>query len=149
MILPPDLRDTLVRVAGAMAYARDPWWIIGSAAVVLHGAATSVADVDLMTSARDARAFLDRTGGVLIDAPHDHFRSSPFGRWPAPPLAVEVMGDLRLHEEGGWRHVELASREAVPVGNMQLFVPARGELIALLHRFGREKDLARAMLLGG
>ena len=54
------LDATLARVAAAMAQAgaRDHWWIIGSAAVVLHGVDTSVADVDLLLSPADAERLL-------------------------------------------------------------------------------------------
>ncbi|WCT73822.1 hypothetical protein PQ455_00905 [Sphingomonas naphthae] len=147
MTLPADLRATLAQVAAAMAEARDPWWIIGSAAVALHGATTTIADVDVLTSARDAHAFLTQTGGAAVEAATDpHFRSALFGRWHGPPLPVEVMGDLHLNE-GGWRMVELKTRQSMEVAGATLFIPSREELIALLHRFGRPKDFARAALL--
>ena len=77
------------------------------------------------------------------------FRSSVFGTWSAPPLPVEIMGDLSLATPAGWRPVRPETREAVAVEGQRLFVPAAGELIALLRSFGRPKDLARIRLLGG
>ena len=35
--LPAALAETLVAVAGQLKSAQDPWWVIGSAAAVLHG----------------------------------------------------------------------------------------------------------------
>jgi hypothetical protein len=145
VILPPPLAETLARVAERAAAARDRWWIIGSAAVALHGAApVEVADVDLLMSPRDARAFLAAVSSApLDDAGTPLFRSAVFGRWHAPPLTVEIMADLYLAGSDPWWRVQPATREAVG----DLFVPSRDELRALLVRFGRPKDLARAMLL--
>ena len=58
------------------------------------------------------------------------------------------MGDLSLATPAGWRPVRPETREAVTVEGQRLFVPAAGELIALLRSFGRPKDLARIRLLG-
>lgn len=135
-----DLSATLDAVVLAMADAREPWWIIGSAAVVLHGAATSVADVDVLCGEVDARALIAALGGeVLAPAADPVFRSAVFGRCAATPLPVEVMAGLTVHGAP----VRLATREwrgGAPT-------PLRAELAALLRRFGREKDLARAALL--
>ena len=38
MDLSPDLEETLAEVGDLAADASEPWWIIGSAAVALHGA---------------------------------------------------------------------------------------------------------------
>ena len=45
------LTTTLSQVAAALRSAHDPWWVIGSAAVWLHGVGTAVSDVDVLTSA--------------------------------------------------------------------------------------------------
>ena len=49
-----SLAAALDEVAAALRGARDPWWVIGSAAARLHGAETPVADVDVLLSERDA-----------------------------------------------------------------------------------------------
>lgn len=61
--------------------ARDPWWIIASAAVALHGADPGgVADVDILLRAADARVILPAIGIELrIGSVHAVFRSSIFG----------------------------------------------------------------------
>ena len=45
--MPPAVRDSCARIGAAMVHARQPWWVIGSAAVALHGAdAGAIGDVD-------------------------------------------------------------------------------------------------------
>lgn len=107
-----------------MASASDDWWIIGSAAVALHGAApVTVADIDVLCSERDARAVV--------------------ARWTGLPLAVEFMAGFRVRGAV----VALTTRELVRVAGGVVAVPSREELRALLVSFGREKDLVRAGLL--
>ena len=103
MALTSALTRTLAMTAEAAAGAGDEWWIIGSAAVVLHGRSLErVEDVDLLMSAADADAFLNQVGEVpRSGAPSDRFRSTVFGIWREPPIPVEVMGGFSL-AGGGW-----------------------------------------------
>ncbi|KTT69998.1 hypothetical protein [Sphingomonas endophytica] len=138
------LGAALTQVAAALRPARDPWWVIGSAAVRLHGAVTSVADIDLLVSARDAAMVLDGwQGTVTIGGASDRFRSAPFARLEGGAMPVEVMGDLEVFLGGGWRVVRPATRVALGA----VYVPERVELAAILRSFGRAKDLDRADLL--
>jgi hypothetical protein len=147
----PGLRQSLERTAALAADATDPWWIIGSAAVLLHGGDVGrVKDIDLMMSSRDAESFLRRAGvEPKRGKASDRFRSTVFGTWSAPPVPVEVFGGFELATDGGWRPVVLTSRQAVSVGHAQVFVPSASELVRLLHSFGRPKDVERAALIGG
>ncbi|MEH3104079.1 MAG: hypothetical protein PGN12_09265 [Sphingomonas phyllosphaerae] len=134
----------LVQVATALRDARDPWWVIGSAAVRLHGGDTSVADIDVLTSAQDAERLLETwAGAATIGGASDRFRSHPFARLDGAALPVEVMADLELRTESGWQRVRPLTR----VARGDVFVPDRDELRAILRAFGRGKDLARAALL--
>ena len=145
----PDLRQSLAMTAEATAQACDPWWIIGSAAVTLHGAhVPDIKDVDVLMTKSDAEQVL-RNLGLRSRPPTSStmFRSSAFGTWTSPPHPVEIMGDLKLATSAGWCRVRPTTREAVTVDGHQLFVPAAGELIALLRSFGRPKDLVRIRLL--
>jgi len=137
--------QTLAMVAGAAADAGDAWWIIGSAAVVLHGRSLpEPRDVDLLMSARDAEALLKRLGQApRKGAPSDRFQSAVFGTWTEPPIPVEIMGGFRLRTREGWQDVAPATREAVTVQGTTLFVPSADELAAFLRAFGRSKDLER------
>lgn len=131
------------------AEASDDWWIIGSAAIALHGfPVTPVRDVDLLMSARDAEIFMKRVGGGgRTGPPSAKFRSAVFGTWRAPPLPVEVMGGFALAAANGWQPVVPRSREAKRVGDQELFVPSVPDLKAMLMAFGRPKDLERALLV--
>ena len=136
-------------LVGIVADAGDDWWIIGSAAVALHGAdVANVRDVDLLMSARDARQLLERVGGRPRDSkPSTLFRSEVFGTWYDPPLPIEVMGGFSLKTGNGWRPVLLKSREERRVEGHDFYVPSVGELKELLRSFGRPKDIERALLL--
>lgn len=147
-MIPAALAQTLGLLAAAVEGAADDWWIIGSTAVVLHGAdLPAVKDVDIVMSARDAAALLDRVGAPPEPSASDRFRSAIFGVWRAPPVPVEVMGGFHFARNDGWQAVTFATREPVRVGAARLFVPAAGELADLLLAFGRPKDRARAALL--
>jgi len=136
-------------LAATAADASDDWWIIGSAAVALHGAEVhAVRDVDLLMSADDAERFLRRVGGQpRAGKPSTQFRSDVFGTWVGPPRPIEVMGGFSLATAGGWCPVLPKTREAKIVGDCVLFVPSIAELKAMLLSFGRPKDLERARLL--
>jgi hypothetical protein len=135
----------LAQVAAALRAARDPWWVIGSAAVWLHDVETSVVDIDVLTSARDAERLLREWPGVVtIGGASARFRSHLFARLHGAALPVEVMADLEVFAAGAWRAVQPATRVAVA----GVFVPERAELAAILRSFGRDKDIARAGLLG-
>jgi hypothetical protein len=146
------LQETLRLLAAAVApCAVDDWWIIGSTAVLLHGGAVPhVKDVDLVMSARDAAALLERTGaGLELAAASAQFQSEVFGVWRTPPVPVEVMGGFRFVRPDGWRPVSFTTRQSVMAGGAALFVPSITELQDLLLAFGRPKDLARAAVLKG
>lgn len=147
--VPNEVAAALVDAAQRMAAARGPWWIIGSAAVTLHGARTDVADIDVLAQETDARAVLDRAGiAAAAGAGSERFRSAVLGRIAGGALPIEVMGGLSLHSgSAGWEPLSLRTREPVLLAGATLWVPARAELIELLRRFGRDKDLARAALL--
>lgn len=143
------LVHTLARLERELAECEDDWWIIGSAAVWLHGAeAGSIADVDVMVSARDferisKRLDLDRA------APDgkDLFDSQSFGKWSGTPLAVEFMTGLKVKTSEGWEDVQPESRIARDRESGTFYVPEKGELAEILEQFGRPKDLTRAKAL--
>jgi hypothetical protein len=146
-----DVEATLVEVARALRSANDPWWIIGSAAVLLSGGNPGdVADVDVIVSASDLEVLYAPLG--LSDTPDTSkaiFRSQRFGRWRAPPLDVEFMAGLELRVDDHWHRIAPITRRAVRIGDCDVFVPERHELVALLTKFGRPKDLVRAATLAG
>jgi hypothetical protein len=149
MAMTSGLTQTLLMISEAAAQAEDPWWIIGSAAVALHGAdVPDVRDVDLLMSVRDANRTLRGLGSEeRAGEPSSQFRSDVFGVWQAPPVPVEIMGGFRLATESGWVAVSPATRRAIMVDGRALFVPSAVELGEILISFGRPKDLERLRLL--
>ena len=146
--IPEDVAAALAEVPRITGAARDPWWIIGSAAALLHGAETNVGDIDLLMSVRDARAVLGAGGAAARPGGgSDLFHSDAFGTIHTGALAIEVMGGLKVRTSDGWQAVALATRRPVRLGAATLLVPERAELIDLLRLFGRDKDVARAGLL--
>lgn len=148
-MLSPELRQTLAMTIEVMRSARDPWWVISSAAVALHGVAwVEVGDVDVLMSSRDARRAVERLGVAPVDdAPSPMFHSAVFGRWTVPPLVVEIMADFHVATAEGWIAVVPLTRVPITVEGRVVWVPEREELVAMLRMFGRPKDLERARLL--
>lgn len=132
-----------------MDEAQDPWWVIASAAVALHGADPGhVSDVDVLLSVADAMRILPRIGVQLRSgSAHPTFHSRIFGIWTGTALPVEFMADFQRLSGEGWLSVQPATRQAVEVDGVIIFVPERLELQALLAAFGRPKDIERARRL--
>ena len=148
-MLAPNLRETLVMVAAAMRDAQDPWWVISSAAVALHGVGpVEVGDVDVVMSVSDARRVMDELGVAPIEkGASSLFRSTLFGRWETPPLVVEIMAGFHVATGSGWTEVLPRTRVPVLVEGSVVHVPERRELAEMLRLFGRPKDLERVRLL--
>ncbi len=150
MTIDPRVSASLAMVARVMKDAYGPWWIIGSAAVMLHGGETGeIADIDVIVSSSDINRLYERL--PLSNTPDETkriFRSTRFGCWLEPPLNVEFMHGLEVHTGRGWQTVTLESAQAIKVGDYPVFVPSRNELIELLQLFGREKDIRRAATIG-
>jgi hypothetical protein len=146
MALSAPLIASVKAAAAVMSDARDPWWVIASAAVALHGADPGhVADVDVLLSTADATRLLPALGlQVRRGAAHPDFRSSVFATWTDGPLPVEFMARFAYRAGTDWLPVQPKTREPVQVDRATLFVPSRAELRQLLHAFGRPKDIERA-----
>ena len=149
MTISPSLSASLEAVAAILAPARDPWWIIASAAVALHGADPGdVADVDVLISANDARRILPTLGlKPRRGAAHASFRSGIFCPWRGTALPVEFMADFAYRSGGEWRPVLPATRQKIDGNGWSVFVPDRSELQIMLSGFGRPKDIARVRSL--
>ncbi|WP_310596167.1 hypothetical protein [Sphingomonas sp.] len=147
----PTLASTLAAVAKAMAPATRPWWVIGSAAVALHDvAAGEVRDVDVLIDPVDVTALFGELSIAPITlAPDPLFRSDVFARWTGAGLPVEFMAGFSVATVDGWSAVRPVTRQAIALGAATVYTPDRAELIALLRRFGRPKDLRRAAALEG
>ena len=143
--LPAPLAAALAEVAAAMLPARDEWWLIGSAAMALHGADVEVADVDLVTSVADA----ERLFGDVVHpgTASDRFRSDRFGHWATAGLTVEVMAGLEVQVGGSWQPVAVPARMPMRLGDTLVFTPGVEGLLSMCRLFDRPKDRVRAALL--
>ena len=130
-----------------MREAADPWWLVGSAAMALHGVRVEVADIDLLTSREDAR----RLFGASLEEPQPSplFRSELFARRPLGRFTLEVMAGFHVRDGAGWREHVPQMRFEVRVGESLLYTPGIDGLIAMCTLFGRPKDLERKRLLEG
>lgn len=139
-----NLASALAAVAAEMERAVDPWWVIGSAAVALHGADTIAADIDLLVSVCDAMMLIERLR-LSAERPDAHpvFRSRIFARWHRSDRDVEIMAGLAICDDGRWHPLAPVTRLSMK----GIFVPDRAELAAILSRFGRPKDIERRRLL--
>jgi hypothetical protein len=140
-----------LQAAGMVMHAAlDPWWVIASAAVALHGADPgSVADIDILLSVDDAKRILPTIGvAPSPGSAHADFSSTIFGTWRGVALPVEFMADFCHRSGTGWVPVQPLTRQRIDVDGVALFVPDRAELRHLLESFGRPKDIARARALG-
>jgi hypothetical protein len=144
----PALIESLEALPAIMAEARDPWWVIASAAMALHGAEVSVADIDLLTSERDGRALAGRHGFVpMPDAPSPTFRSALYARRHATPIPIELMADFHIFRAGRWQPLRPATRLWLPAGRARIPIPSTPELIQQCGWYGRPKDRERAAIL--
>jgi hypothetical protein len=129
---------------------RDSWVLIGSAAAQLAGAKVVVADLDVLTSRRDAEILIGQWQGRLdkayVPADGERFRSH-FGRFLFTGLPLEIMGGLELFGAHGWEPVQVGKTVTVEVAGLHVAIPVVAEQVRVLENFGRPKDLQRAALL--
>lgn len=145
-VLAQSLIDTLSWVADVLQDAREPWWIMSSAAAAIHGAyPISVGDVDVLLGLSDAGHLVARLGiGPEPPSEHPRFRSA----LDRDAATCRVHGVFRVRDrDGAWRTVEPVTRELVQIGTGSVFVPALTELRGMFERFGRSKDMERLRLL--
>jgi hypothetical protein len=144
------LETSLIQLAKFMAGTSAPWWIIGSSAMVVAGVDGVIPDdVDVTADGPMLTQILeDAVGAIAEPLPHTKFRSLPYTRTKVVGgLDIEFQGDLDLWENGDWQRLKINSRIAVNVGDTVVYIASVEEQLAILRRFGRDKDLAKASLL--
>lgn len=138
------LHMTLGLIADAARHFADPWWIIGSAAARLSGAAIdNVADVDILASLRDGERLIELWGGAAPAKSSAQFRSKLFARFDTTPLPVEAMAEFDMLIGGVWLRVQPATR----IETAGVFIPSVEEQIEILAMMARPKDARRAAAL--
>ncbi len=129
-------------------HCRDPWWLIGSAALHVSGVPDiAVHDIDVLVTDADAVRLLahwrERIDETFQPERTDLFRSR-FGRIGGFALPLEVMGNLELRRAGEWRPVWPADRVTITWCGLTMHVPSLQAQSAILESFGRPKDVAKA-----
>lgn len=143
------LAATLAQLGELLGPSDDDWWVIGSAAVFLHGAdAGTIADVDVIVGQADFERLAQHPHFERYEnVDRTHFSSTAIGKWTNAPMSIEVMCGLHLQQGDQWHQVTFETRQRIEHSGQALYVPERMELITLLERFGRPKDAKRAQAL--
>ena len=149
MDLNAELKDSLSRTADWLADTRDPWWILGSAAIALIGVnPNGVRDIDVLVSEQDAQDLMTRNclenqsdGGTA------RYHSNTFLLPELGPYRVEVMAGYKIRSNDEWANVWPRTRVAVEVAGSILWVPEASEQIDILRRLNRPKDRSRIELI--
>lgn len=145
------LCDGLIRLLSLIPKDADPWWIIGSTAMLLAGAeGIQPHDIDLLSSAATVSGVLRHAGQLPPEPiPSGRFHSHPFARISSPAaLSIEVMGDLAVFSDGEWQRVWPKSRQAVRVAGVgTVYIPDAAEQIEIKLLFGRKKDQEKIAVL--
>ncbi len=144
-----NILATLQSCAVQLYPLNDPWWIIGSAAVVLHGVDPgTIRDIDILVSPNDAKTLSSSLQCKnMADQRSNRFRSVYLLKPDFGPFPVEIMAGLEFQSNGHWLALTPKTRQMFPIAGQKLYVPSRQELITILQLFGREKDLRRAEML--
>jgi hypothetical protein len=133
-------------------YCRDPWVVIGSAAVWLAGGDVEVSDLDVLVSGADAVGLMT-VWRYRLDASFVHsaeaaerFRSN-FARYHFTAFPLEVMSDFYVKANDAWVPVEVKDTKYVRCGKVDVPIPTVPEQIRILELFGRPKDAQRIEVL--
>jgi hypothetical protein len=144
-----DLHAALSAILPVLhSHCRDPWWLIGSAALHVSGVPDiAVHDIDVLATEADATRLLahwrERIDDAFQPERTDLFRSR-FGRIGGFALPLEVMGNLELRRAGEWQPVWPADRELVQWRGLSMGTPSLAAQCVILEAFGRPKDLVKA-----
>lgn len=139
------LHDALPELARTF---RDPWWIIGSAAMALAGVpGITPQDVDVLCSRSDAmklrEAWSDHVDAMFRPADEARFRST-FSRFTHLPMPLEVMGGLEVMTASGWQALHVHEDLRIDIAGHAVRIPTLADQHRILLAFGRHKDLAKA-----
>lgn len=137
--------QTLERLVCLLTTTKDPWWILGSAAVYLKGYDPGhIGDIDVLVSEADAQRLMSdhgidnqRDGGTL------QFRSAYVLRPSLGEMSVEVLAGYEIFQNDAWSYVLPGTRISISHKKMDVFVPSDEDLISIFERLGRAKDFDR------
>lgn len=148
--LSPALRQGLLRLFELIPATCDPWWIIGSTAMVLAGIRGVVPDdIDVISTSRTITQIAQNAGiEIPVQKLHPTFQSHPYMRIPVDSgIDIELMADLKLRRESQWAPLDIKSRVALSIEGHTAFIPSLTEQQMILEMFGRPKDLVKIQLI--
>lgn len=143
-----ELKKAIVFLTDDLSKLQDPFYIIGSSALVLAGIPLeNTHDIDLLTSYSDA-TFLKEQWKVknvrgYLPGDSDKFRSN-FGRFQWSNMLVEVMGDLEVCHDGQWQKLQINEYFEISINELKIRIPTLEEQERIFRFFSRIKDLAKA-----
>lgn len=146
------IKTAITAISEDLAKLQDPFWVVGSSALVLGGIQLeSIDDLDLFTSSRDADFLkqLWQTNKLEDYSPAhaDRFLSN-FGRFKFGEILIEVMGELKVFHENKWQKLEVKEWQIVKINEeLSVKIPTLTEQYRIFMLFGREKDLKKANLI--
>lgn len=145
-------KAALKMLAGVMTEAHQPWWMIGPAAVWLHGGdAGKFTRFEVIVSPGDARRLAEIRGLTLERGPATPLkRSRQSFALPLGGIEARIMYGAEQHAAGRWVSILPTTRKAFDLGDGRMvYTPERDEMIAILKQTGRARDVARAESLEG
>lgn len=146
------IKKSIEIIADNLAQLQDPFYIVGSSALVLAGIQLeNIDDVDLLTSSRDADFLKQRWKKHKLEdylpAHADKFLSN-FGRFKFGEVLVEVMGELKVFHENQWQVLEIKEWQEIEINEKtSVKIPSLKEQYRIFNLFGREKDIKKANLI--
>jgi hypothetical protein len=145
------LEKALQQITGFEQHLYDDYCFIGSAALLMAGVEIdSFADIDILTSSRDADR-LKTLWNDKLDSNHrfkdNSFFRSNFARFDFEDISIEVMGDLEIFINSQWEKLEINQCQDVKIGNQFFKIPTLEEQKRILLTFGRTKDIKRVEMI--
>lgn len=146
-----EIRKSIAFLSDDLSKLQDPFYIIGSSALVLAGIPLEITeDIDLLTSTQDAdllkKHWQANKVGEYAPKDSDKFCSN-FGRFQWNAVLVEVMGDLEIFHEGTWQKLLIDEYFEVSINQLSIRIPTLKEQERIFRFFGRAKDLAKADII--
>lgn len=145
------IEKSIALLSDDLSRLQDPFYIIGSSALVLTGVPLEITDdIDLLTSYRDADFLKEYWQAYKLGAyspnDSDKFRSN-FGRFQSNTTLVEVMGGLEVFDKGEWQKLQINEYFELSINQLSIRIPTLEEQERIFRLFGRAKDLTKADII--
>jgi hypothetical protein len=147
------IEKLIFSISSDLQTLKDNYFIIGSCVMILLGLPIEkTSDLDLLVSHNDAERLKLIWGSRLRKnyTPADaHLFRSNFGRFNFDELDIEIMGELKVFNNNGWKVLRINDWIEISVGHQMIKIPTLKEQMRILSLFGREKDKLKVKLIEG